>query len=479
MIDTFLGLDAVVLARIQFGFTVAFHFLFPAFTIGLGSYLAVLNGMFLWTKDEAYLRLFKYWLKIFAISFAMGVVSGIVMSYQFGTNWSVFSDVAGPVIGPLMAYEVLTAFFLEAGFLGIMLFGREKVGPTLHMTACVMVAVGTAISATWILSVNSWMHTPAGFAVNPATGQYLPEDWWEIVFNPSFPYRLAHTLTAAYLTTAFIVGGVGALHLLRGESRNRGVKTMFSMAMWMAAIVAPLQVFLGHEQGLNTYEYQPVKVLAMEGHFQSHDDGIPLVLFGIPDQEAGELRYEFSIPRLGGPILNKGWDASMDGLDTVPDELEPPVAIVFWSFRVMVGIGFLMVGVGLWSLWARFRGRLIEDRWLHRAALAMGPSGLVAVIAGWITTEVGRQPYVVYGHLMTADAVSPIAASAVGTSLLVFIVIYFAVFGTGLVYLLRLMNRPPEPGERGVRVEPGPIRTAGVTPASQTANSRRGPQPAE
>jgi cytochrome d ubiquinol oxidase subunit I len=476
--DTFLGLEAVMLARIQFAFTVAFHFIFPAFTIGLASYLAVLNGMFLWTKDEAYLRLFKYWLKIFAISFAMGVVSGIVMSYQFGTNWSKFSDIAGPVLGPLMAYEVLTAFFLEAGFLGIMLFGREKVGPTLHMTACLMVAVGTAISATWILSVNSWMHTPAGFTTNEA-GQFVPENWWEIVFNPSFPYRLAHTLTAAYLTTAFIIGGVGAWHLIRGRAENRGVRTMFSMAMWMAALVAPLQIVLGHEQGLNTYEYQPVKVLAMEGHFESHEDGIPLILFGIPDQEAGEMRYEVSIPRIGGPILEKGWGASMDGLDTVPDELEPPVAIVFWSFRVMVGIGFLMVGVGLWSLWARFRGRLMEDRWLHRAAFAMGPSGLVAVIAGWITTEVGRQPYVVYGELMTADAVSPIAASAVGTSLVAFVLIYFAVFGAGVVYLLRLMGQPPQPGQRGVRTEPGPIRTAGITPAPQTAESGRGPQPAE
>jgi cytochrome d ubiquinol oxidase subunit I len=476
--DTFLGLDAVMLARIQFAFTVAFHFIFPAFTIGLASYLAVLNGMFLWTKDEAYLRLFKYWLKIFAISFAMGVVSGIVMSYQFGTNWSKFSDIAGPVIGPLMAYEVLTAFFLEAGFLGIMLFGREKVGPTLHMTACLMVAVGTAISATWILSVNSWMHTPAGFSVNEA-GQFVPENWWEIVFNPSFPYRLAHTLTAAYLTTAFIVGGVGAWHLIRGRADNPGVRTMFSMAMWMAALVAPLQIVLGHEQGLNTYEYQPTKVLAMEGHFESHEDGIPLILFGIPDQEAGEMRYEISIPRIGGPILEKGWGASMDGLDTVPDELEPPVGIVFWSFRVMVGIGFLMVGVGLWSLWARYRGRLMEDLWLHRAALAMGPSGLVAVIAGWITTEVGRQPYVVYGELFTADAVSPIAASAVGTSLVAFVLIYFAVFGAGVIYLLRLMAQPPQPGQRGVRTEPGPIRTAGVTPAPQAAESGRGQQPAE
>ena len=469
--DTFLGLEAVMLARIQFGFTIAFHFLFPAFTIGLGSYLAVLNGMFLWTRDEAYLRLFKYWLKIFAITFAMGVVSGIVMSYQFGTNWSVFSDLAGPVIGPLMAYEVLTAFFLEAGFLGIMLFGRERVGPTLHMVACLMVAVGTAISATWILSVNSWMHTPQGFAIDAETGQFLPEDWWEVIFNPSFPYRLAHTLTAAYLTTAFIVGGVGALHYLRGHRRNQGVQTMFSMAMWMAALVAPLQVVLGDMHGLNTLEHQPQKVMAMEGHFQSHEHGAPLILFGLPDQEAETVRWAVEIPKLSSLILKHDLNAPLDGLDAIPDDEEPPVAVVFWSFRIMVAIGFLMVGVGLWSLVARFRGRLQDDVWLHRAALVMAPSGLVAVLAGWITTEVGRQPYVVYGHLRTADAASPIAASAVGTSLLVFIAVYFAVFGIGVFYLLRLMNRPPEPGEGGPDTEPGPIRTAGSTPAPQAAES--------
>ncbi|RVT83243.1 cytochrome ubiquinol oxidase subunit I [Rhodobacteraceae bacterium CCMM004] len=463
--DLSFGVDAVLLARIQFAFTVSFHFVFPAFTIGLASFLTVLNGMYLWTRDETYLQLFKYWLKIFAISFAMGVVSGIVMSYQFGTNWSVFSDLAGPVIGPLMAYEVLTAFFLEAGFLGIMLFGREKVGNTLHMVACVMVAVGTAISATWILSVNSWMQTPVGFSIDPDTGQFLPEDWWAIVFNPSFPYRLAHTLTAAYLTTAFIVGGVGAWHLLKGRVLNKGVLTMFSMAMWMAAVVAPLQIIVGHEHGLNTYEYQPTKVLAMEGHFDSYEDGVPLILFGIPDQAAGEMRYAVEIPRIGGPILNKPWDAQMDGLDTVPDELEPPVGIVFWSFRVMVGIGLLMTVVGLWSLVSRVRGRLYDDRWLHRAALVMAPSGLIAVLAGWITTEVGRQPFVVYGELLTAEAASPLGAAAVGASLVAFILIYFAIFGAGVVYILRLMATPPLPGQRGVREEPGPIRTAGIMPA--------------
>ncbi|EYD71331.1 cytochrome ubiquinol oxidase subunit I [Limimaricola hongkongensis] len=464
--DTFLGFDAVMLARMQFGFTVAFHFIFPAISIGLASFLAVLNALYLWTRDEAYLRLFKYWLKIFAISFAMGVVSGIVMSYQFGTNWSVFSDLAGPVIGPLMAYEVLTAFFLEAGFLGIMIFGRDKVGPGLHMFACLMVAVGTAISATWILSVNSWMQTPQGFSI-AENGQFVPEDWWAIIFNPSFPYRLAHTLTAAYLTTAFIVGGVGAWHLLRGRRENPGVRTMFSMAMWMAALVAPLQIFLGDMHGINTLEHQPAKVMAMEGHFDSHPDGAPLILFGLPDQEAGEVRYSIEIPKLSSLILKHDLNAPLAGLDTIPDDEEPPVAVVFWSFRVMVGLGFAMLGVGLWSLWARFRGRLFDAPWLHRAALVMGPSGLVAVIAGWITTEVGRQPYVVYGALRTAESHSPLGASAVGVSLIAFVVIYFVIFGAGIAYILKLMRHAPERGERGVRVEPGPIRTTGITPQQQ------------
>ncbi len=468
--DTFLGLDAVMLARMQFGFTVAFHFIFPSVSIGLASYLAVLNAMYLRTRDEAYLRLFKYWLKIFAICFAMGVVSGIVMSYQFGTNWSVFSDKAGPVIGPLMAYEVLTAFFLEAGFLGIMIFGRDKVGPGLHMFACAMVAIGTAISATWILSVNSWMQTPQGYSI-AENGQFVPEDWLAVIFNPSFPYRLAHTLTASYLTTAFIVGGVGAYHLLRGRTTNPGVRTMFSMAMWMAALIAPLQIFLGDMHGINTLEHQPAKVMAMEGHFESHPDGAPLILFGLPDQEAKTVRYAIEIPKLSSLILKHDLNAPLDGLDTIPDEDEPPLAVVFWSFRVMVGIGFAMLGVGMWSLLARFRGRLYDARWLHRAALVMAPSGLVAVIAGWITTEVGRQPFVVYGALRTAEAHSPLAASAVGASLIAFVVIYFVIFGAGVAYILKLMAHAPELGERGVREEPGPIRTAGITPQQQMRES--------
>lgn len=462
----FENFDAILLARIQFAFTVAFHFIFPAFTIGLASYLAVLNGLWLKTKNEKYLNLFKFWVKIFALSFAMGVVSGITMSYQFGTNWSVFSDIAGPVIGPLMAYEVLTAFFLEAGFLGIMLFGRERVGPKLHMFACIAVAFGTALSATWILSVNSWMHTPAGYAI-AENGQFVPVDWWAIVLNPSFPFRLAHTLTAAFLTTAFIVGGVGAYHLLKGHGNRPGVRTMFSMAMWMAAFVAPLQIFLGDLHGLNTLEYQPAKVMAMEGHYQSHPDGAPLYLFGIPDDEAQELKYAIGIPKASSLILKHHLDAPMAGLDTIPDDEQPPVAVVFWSFRIMVGLGFAMLGVGAWSLLSRWRATLYQNTWLHRAALVMAPSGLVAVIAGWITTEVGRQPYTIYGLLRTSESASPLEAPAVGASLMAFIIVYFFVFGAGVFYILRLMRKGPHYDEIGMSSVDGPTRTAGITPAQQ------------
>lgn len=472
--------DAVLLARIQFAFTVSFHFLFPAFTIGLASFLAVLNGLWLWSGNTKYLDLFRYWVKIFALAFAMGVVSGIVMSYQFGTNWSVFSDKAGPVIGAPMAYEVLSAFFLEAGFLGIMLFGRDRVGPTLHMIACLAVAVGTAISAFWILSVNSWMHTPAGFEIDPETGQFLPTDFWQVIFNPSFPYRLMHTVTAAYLTTAFIVGGVAALHLLRHRHRpdlvSPATRTMFSMAMWMAAVFAPVQIFLGDMHGLNTLEHQPAKVMAMEGHFESHPDGAPLYLFGLPNQDEQRLDYAIGIPKLSSLILKHDLNAPLDGLNTIPREDQPPVAIVFWSFRVMVMLGFAMLGIGLWSLVARVRGRLFEWSMLHRAAVVMAPSGLIAVLAGWITTEVGRQPFTVYGFLRTADSAAPLDAAAVGASLVAFIIVYFAVFGAGTYYILRLMNRAPAQAEPRLKdVTNSPTRTAGTTPAQQHMTRKTSP----
>ncbi|MGE3693001.1 MAG: cytochrome ubiquinol oxidase subunit I [Novosphingobium sp.] len=454
---------AILLARAQFAFTVSFHFLFPAFSIGLASYLAVLEGLWLKTGKGVYANLYRYWLKIFAIVFAMGVVSGIVMSYQFGTNWSVFSDKAGPVIGPLMAYEVLTAFFLEAGFLGVMLFGINKVGCKLHFVATLAVALGTFISASWILSVNSWMQTPVGYEIG-ANGQFLPGDsWLTIIFNPSFPYRLVHTVLAAYLTTAFIVGAVGAWHLLKDKT-NPGARKMFSMAMWMAAIVAPIQIFAGDMHGLNTLEHQPAKVMAMEGHYQSHPHGAPLILFGIPDSKEKRVDYSVEIPKASSLILKHELDAPLAGLDTIPDENEPPVGIVFWAFRIMVGLGFAMLGLGLWSLVARWRGKLHEWPWLHRTALAMGPSGLIAVLAGWVVTEAGRQPYTVYGLLRTADSASPLDAPAIAASLLAFVVVYFAVFGTGIWYLLRLMKIPPQAHE--ATLDGTPIRSAGITPTA-------------
>ena len=486
----FQNADALLLARIQFAFTISFHFIFPAFSIGLASFLAVLEALWLKTGKSLYLDLFKYWLKIFAVAFAMGVVSGIVMSYQFGTNWAVFSDRAGPVIGPLMAYEVLTAFFLEAGFLGVMLFGMNRVGKRLHFFATAMVALGTFISAFWILSANSWMHTPAGYEIG-ANGQFLPGDsWWAIVFNPSFPYRLVHTVTAAYLTTALAVGGVGAWHLLkerRGKAapsigfgaadpsaavtspdsapHNQAVRTMFSMAMWMAALVAPVQILAGDQQGLNTLKYQPAKVMAMEGHFDSHPNGAPLILFGIPDSTESRVDYAVEIPKLSSLILKHDLDAPLAGLDTIAPGDRPPVGIVFWAFRIMVGLGFAMLGLGLWSVLARVRGGLYEWKWLHRAALAMGPAGFVAVIAGWIVTEAGRQPWVITGLLRTADAASPLGAPAVAASLIAFVVVYCAAFSVGIWYILRLMANPPHPGEKGVKsTERGPVRTAGITP---------------
>jgi len=458
----FEGWDAVVLARAQFAFTMSFHIVFPAFSIGLASYLAVLEALWLWTGREVFINLFNYWLKIFAVAFGMGVVSGIVMSYQFGTNWAAFADKAGPVIGPLMGYEVLTAFFLESGFLGVMLFGLKRVGPRLHFLATVMVAIGTLISAFWILSSNSWMQTPAGYAVN-ADGQFVAADWLKVIFNPSFPFRLVHTVLAAYLTTALVVGAVGAYHLLR-DRHLAGPRVMFSMAMWMATLVAPIQILAGDQHGLNTLEHQPVKIMAMEGHFDSHPNGAPLILFGLPDEAAAKVKYAIEIPKMGSLILKHSPNAPLAGLDTVPRENWPPVPITFWSFRIMVGMGLLMLALGLFSLWTRWRGTLYQTRLLHIFAMAMGPAGFIAVIAGWVTTETGRQPFTVYGLLRTVDSASPLAAPAVGSSLLAFVIVYFIVYAAGLTYLFRLMAAPPHPGEQGPSGET-PTHAAGITPA--------------
>ncbi|MDH2347443.1 cytochrome ubiquinol oxidase subunit I [Bradyrhizobium sp. SSUT77] len=462
----FEGLDAILLARAQFAFTMSFHIIFPSFSIGLASYLAVLEALWLWTGREVFISLFNYWLKIFAVAFGMGVVSGIVMSYQFGTNWSAFADKTGPIIGPMMAYEVLTAFFLEAGFLGVMLFGLKRVGARLHFLATLMVATGTLISTFWILSANSWMQTPAGYAIN-AEGQFVAANWLEVIFNPSFPYRLVHMVLAAYLTTALVVGAVGAYHLLR-DRQLAGPRMMFSMAMWMVSLVAPIQILAGDQHGLNTLKHQPAKVMAMEGHYQSHPNGAPLILLGLPDQAEAKVRYAIEVPKMSSLILKHSPNAPLAGLDTVPRNDWPPVPITFWSFRVMVGLGCLILGLGLLSLWLRWRGELYQSRLFHGIAMAMGPAGFIAVLAGWVTTETGRQPFTVFGLLRTVESVSPLAAPAVASSLIAFVIAYFVLFIAGVIYILRLMAVPPHPSEQGPRSDV-PVRAAGITPAAGVA----------
>ena len=460
------GISALDLARAQFGFTVAFHILFPAFSIGLAAYLAVLEGVWLKTGRQVYLDLYRYWLKIFAIGFAMGVVSGITMSYEFGTNWSRFAQKAGPVLGPLLSYEVLTAFFLEAGFLGVMLFGMNRVGRRLHFAASCMVSVGTLISMSWILASNSWMQTPAGYVIDRATGRFLPADWLKIIFNPSFPYRLVHMGLAAFLCVAFAVGAVGAYHLLRdrkaGRQPTEPVRVMFSMAMWMAAIVAPMQILAGDTQGLNTLQYQPAKIAAMEGDWEPKGRA-PEILFGIPDMKTERTDYKLEIPFAGSLILTHSLDGKVPGLKQFAPGDRPYSPIIFFTFRIMVGLGMLMAALGVFSLWARWRGSFYSNPWLHRFALLMAPSGFVALICGWMTTEIGRQPFTVYGLLRTTDSVSPIALPGIAASMLVFVVVYFVVFGAGLLIILRMMAKEPDVGEAGPDPRE-PTRSAGQHP---------------
>jgi cytochrome bd ubiquinol oxidase subunit I len=444
------GLTALQLARIQFGFTISFHIIFPAITIGLASYLVVLEALWLWTKDEVYRDLHHFWVQIFAVNFAMGVVSGVVMSYQFGTNWSYFSNYAGGVIGPLLTYEVLTAFFLEAGFLGVMLFGWNKVGLGLHFFATLMVAAGTLISATWILAANSWMQTPQGYAI--IGGRIVPVDWVKAIFNPSFPYRLAHMTIAAYLATALFVGASGAWHLLKGRD-TPVMRTMFSMAMWMVLIVAPIQIAVGDQHGLNTLKYQPAKIAAIEGHWQNKPgESVPLILFGWPDMRDATTLDEVDIPHLGSLILTHSWNGTFPGLDDFSPADRPDSTVVFWSFRAMVGLGILMVLLGLWSLWLRSRGQMYRTRLFLRFAVLMGPTGIVAILAGWITTEMGRQPWVVYNVMRTADAVSNHSAIELTVTLILFVVLYFALFGIGVSYMLKLVAKGP--GGQGLEAEP-------------------------
>jgi cytochrome d ubiquinol oxidase subunit I len=447
---------ALTLARAQFGFTIAFHIMFPAFSIGLASFLAVLEGCWLVTRKAMFLDAYKYWLKIFSVVFAMGVVSGLMMAYEVGANWSGYSEKVGPILGPLLAYETMTAFFLEAGFLGIMLFGLERVGPKLHFLATALVSIGTLISASWILAANSWMQTPQGYMID-AKGDFEPTNWLAIIFNPSFPYREVHMVIAAYLATAFAVGAVSAWHLLRGH-QQAVVRLTFSMAMWMAAIVTPIQIYVGDEQGRNTLSYQPAKVAAIEGDFNSGVQGLNLI--GWPDVKAGKMVDGLAIPHLGSLILTHQWDGTIKGLNDFPRNDWPVVVVTFFAFRIMVGLGMLMFATGLLSLWLRLRRRLYTARWFLWLATAMAPAGFIAIVAGWTTTETGRQPWTVTGLLRTADSVSPLSLGEVATSFVVIFLIYTVVFGAGIRYLLGMMAVPPMAGEPPPSADK-PLRSAG------------------
>jgi cytochrome d ubiquinol oxidase subunit I len=446
--------DAIILSRLQFAFTIAFHIIFPSFTIGLASYLAVLEGLWLATRREAFKILYLFWVKVFAISFGMGVVTGVVMSYEFGTNWSVFARAAAPVIGPALAFEVLTAFFLESSFLGVMLLGWKRVGPALHFIATCLVASGTLLSAFWIISANSWMQTPAGFAAG-AGGRLVATDWWQVIFSPSFPDRFAHMVLAAYLVTALVVGAASAFTLLR-DPRQAESKTALRMAIGMFALVAPLQLFVGDAAGKQILHTQPSKLAAVEA-FWDTKAGQAFHIVAWPDRTIAGNRWEVSIPRLGSLITAGDANARITGLKDFPPRDRPPVAVVFWAFRIMVGLGVAMIGLGLWGAFLWWRGGPERSRLFLRAAVLMGPAGFVAVIAGWTVAEVGRQPWVIWGVLRTADAVSPVGAHQVSASLLAFMAIYATIFSGGMLYILRLMAAGPVVAER----PPPPDRAPG------------------
>ena len=431
--------DPVLLARIQFAFTISFHIVFPAFTIGLASFLAVVEWRWLSTKKEVYRNIYKFWVKIFAVAFGMGVVSGVVMSYQFGTNWSVFSDRVANVLGPLLGYEVLTAFFLEASFLGIMLFGWGRVSERMHFVSTCIVAVGTLVSAFWILSANSWMQTPQGFEIAP-DGRLMPTNWLEIIFNPSFPYRYAHMVTAAYLATAFVVGGVGSFYLWT-KRHIPEARIMLGMATIMAACVAPMQLMIGDAHGLNTLKHQPAKVAAMEGLYKT-ESSVPMLLFGWPNDVDEKMDYALKVPGLASLILTHDIKGEIKGLAEWPKEDRPPLLPVFISFRVMVGLGILMILIGITSAAQYFRGKLFETKWLQGWWMMMMPSGFIALLAGWFVTEIGRQPWTAYGVIRTAESVSPaILGPQVAWSLLAFVIMYTFVFGSGSYYILKLIRK--------------------------------------
>jgi len=460
-------LDAVLLARLQFAFTISFHIVFPAFTIGLAAFVATLEILWLRTGRDHFARLARFWTKIFAVAFAMGVVSGIMMTYQFGTNWSRFSQVVGNVVSPLIGYEVLTAFFLEATFLGILLFGWHRFPRWLHVTSAVLVAFGTFLSAFWILAANSWMHTPTGHAVE--NGIVVPVDWWAVIFNPSFPYRLVHMLTACYLTTSLVVLAVGARYLVARKFEEEG-RTMMRMGLGMVAILAPLQLVIGDMHGLNTAQHQPAKIAAMEGHWDSAH-AAPLILFAWPDAANERNRAEIGIPNLASLIITHDLQGRFPGLKDFPRDQRPPVAPVFFAFRIMVGIGVVMIAIGLVGAWLWWRGRLFETRWYLRPIVHTWPLGFVAILAGWIVTEVGRQPWLAWGLLRTADAISPVSTDAVAMSFALIVVTYSVVFSIGVWYINKLMRKGPV---QALLDPPAGVPNRPLSAANEAASKVRG-----
>lgn len=447
-------MDALLLSRIQFGFLISFHVLFPAFTIGLASWLGFVEWRWLRTRNPVWRDLFFFWQKIFAVSFGMGVVSGIVMAFQFGTNWPRLSQIAGTVIGPLLTYEVLTAFFLEASFLGVMMFGWGRVSPRLHFFSTCMVALGTLFSTFWILASNSLLHTPAGYEM--INGVVHPVDWFEVVFNPSFPYRLAHMAIGSFITTCFVVGGVGAWYLRRKEHVEAGRK-MLGAAVIFAAITVPVQIFVGDMHGLNTLKHQPMKIAAVEAHWHQgqEGEGVPLVVFAVPNEKEERNDLEIAIPRVGSLILTHSMDGTFAPLTSVPASERPPVTPVFFAFRIMVGIGTLMLLLAWLSAFTLARRKLFDSGALLRAWNWMLPSGFVALVAGWFVTEMGRQPWIVYGVLRTADAVGPQTAWMTAISLAVYVAGYAFVFGWGIWYLVKILRHGPHAQDGSPSLEGG------------------------
>ena len=436
-------------ARAQFAVTISFHIVLAAFSIGLANFLLVLEALWLWRRQQVYLDIYQYWLKIFALNVAIGTASGIMLEYQFGLNWSRLSTQAGEILGPLMFYEVMAAFFLEAGFLGIMLFGMRKVGPGLHLFATGAVAVGSIISAFWILSANSWMHTPRGFDIG-ADGRFVAQDWWAIIFNPSFPYRFSHMMLATFLATALLIAGASAWQLLRDATHLRA-RAQFSMALWVVAVLAPVQIAVGDFHGENTLKFQPQKVAAMEGAWTRPAPGAgePLRLFALPDMAEQRNHLELAIPRIASLYLRHDLSSTIKPLTEFAPQDIPPVAVVFWAFRVMVGLGMLMLALGITSLVLRCRHRLYSARWMQHCCLVMAPAGFMAMISGWVVTEVGRQPFTVYGLLRTADSASAVSSDQVMGSTITILLFYLIVFGIGLSVLLRILRQAAKPGEQG------------------------------